>query len=950
MPRSYRIILALVIGTSFILTATIWWPWLLDRIKASKEELSAVRALLGILGTVINVVTGIYLWIRYGKTKPSSPPDHPQKITVVHQHKEPRTHARKVADREAYLNGLMKSCCDIFLSGIDPQSAGDPDAHIHLEAVYTALNTFESENLDYKTLEAGIRPERQAISALAVLDKRDKLVLLGEPGSGKSTFAQFVISCICGQMLGNEQINLELLTAPVPDEKGEDQKERQPWDSRHTLLPVRVILRDLITARALPRDQKLTPDHLFAFLRSNLEKANLADYVEELEEELRTEGGYLFFDGLDEVPEADARRLQIKKLVEQMVTAYPRCRFLITSRTYAYKNQDWKMDGFAEAALAPFHRGQIVRFVQRWYQHVAIIQHKSPEETAGRAAALLQAIFSVSRIEELAQRPLLLTLIASLHAWHGGELPEKRERLYANTIDLLLDLWEKQRAQRDEQGRYTASEPALAEYLKTDKSRIRSLLEKLAFQAHAAEIDHSGTADIPEADLLAGLKTISEEKDWNITLLIKFLQNRAGILIPRAPGVYSFPHRSIQEYLAACWLTGGEVQYPGTLVGLSTADPDRWREVLLLAAAKVKTGQGDADWELAAALCPRPVADDAESAQLWGAHLAGLVLRETRQGEMVKRWHEERRDRIRDAGLLLIRRQDFPARERALAGLTLAGLGDPRPEVGDVDAMQFCLVPGGPFKMGGDRYDDEKPIHTCVLLDKEYWLARYPVTVAQFRRFVESNHHFKLSDSRCLSDPANHPVSWVSWHEALAFCRWLEARWRKEKWLPDDLQVTLPSEAEWEKAARGGLEIPSALDRRICTIAHLDPRKPPLEKNLLQGREYPWGMEPDPERANYDNTGINTTSAVGCFPGGTCPYGCEEMSGNVWEWTRSLNESYPYQPGDGREDLQSDRARVLRGGSWDDDRTYVRCALRFGFNPGDGADNIGFRVVLSPRS
>ncbi len=178
----------------------------------------------------------------------------------------------------------------------------------------------------------------------------------------------------------------------------------------------------------------------------------------------------------------------------------------------------------------------------------------------------------------------------------------------------------------------------------------------------------------------------------------------------------------------------------------------------------------------------------------------------------------------------------------------------------------------------------------------------------------------------------NHPVVNVSWHDALAYCGWLSKRLEESDKTPSPLaeslregrmRITLPSEAEWEKAARGS-----------------------------DGRLYPWGDdEPDPDRANYADTGIGFTSAVGCFPAGATPDdgiddGIMDLAGNVWEWTRSKRRDYPYVPDDGREALDDKTAsRVLRGGSFVNPAYVLRASDRIDFRPEVDADFFGFRVV-----
>jgi formylglycine-generating enzyme required for sulfatase activity len=223
-------------------------------------------------------------------------------------------------------------------------------------------------------------------------------------------------------------------------------------------------------------------------------------------------------------------------------------------------------------------------------------------------------------------------------------------------------------------------------------------------------------------------------------------------------------------------------------------------------------------------------------------------------------------------------------------------------------------VPPGPFLMGSDE-DQDPQAHGVELPQHEmyvpgYWIGRYPVTVAQFRAFVEESGY--EVDERSLDDPDDHPVRYVSWHDARAYCHWLSEE--------TGLTVRLPSEAEWEKAARG-----------------------------TDGRIYPWGDErPTDDLCNYGNSKRGTTPVGRYLPLGGSPYGCADMAGNVWEWTRSLYDSYPYDPSDGREDPESDGPRILRGGAFFSLAGVVRCAYRPWNVPINRNRDLGVRVVVSP--
>ncbi|ETR66557.1 MAG: hypothetical protein OMM_05593 [Candidatus Magnetoglobus multicellularis str. Araruama] len=233
--------------------------------------------------------------------------------------------------------------------------------------------------------------------------------------------------------------------------------------------------------------------------------------------------------------------------------------------------------------------------------------------------------------------------------------------------------------------------------LDVDLDKIRKVLNRLAFEAHKNQPDLKGTADISEKDLVHGLLEITKQ-NINPRQMIDFLQNRAGILIERGVGVQTFPHRTFQEYLAACYLT--DTDYPDTVAQLAKTDLNRWREVLLLAAAKAGTGTDLPVWALAVELCLPDASSHVDQVSLTGAYLAAQALLESANLETIKPRNQQTLNGIKDSLINIMQGSAMPAIERAKAGDYLARLGDPRKSVTHIEHMEFCFVPTGPFFNG----------------------------------------------------------------------------------------------------------------------------------------------------------------------------------------------------------------------------------------------------------
>ncbi|MBD3374127.1 SUMF1/EgtB/PvdO family nonheme iron enzyme [candidate division KSB1 bacterium] len=862
---------------------------------------------------------------------------------------------------KAYLKRLMEQINHSSLAWIDVQSVDSAQSEIELPALYTALMTEQTEAMLLDTKKREIN-HRVQVSALNQLNRDDRLVLLGDPGSGKSTFVDFICLCLAGEGLCHKIINIDLLTQPVPKNDEDEEPETQEWDHGF-LLPIRIVLRELATA--LPQDARVpgTCKQVFDHILKQLGSHNEPHKELLLYHYFTTGTALIFFDGLDEVPDAENKREQVKAAVAAFVSEFPLCRYCVTSRIYAYQKQQWQLPDFNSTTLASFSLPLIFSFVEKWYAELGHRRGDFSEEIQGNSMDLKDRIQRLPRLQALAERPLLLTLMATIHD-RKRTLPEKREQLYAEVVDVLLNRWEKRKIQHIE-GKPRVIQPSLSEFLNTGADTIRQAVNGLAFDIHQKQVRSKKAANIPQDQLVNSLLNVGHP-DIKPKRLIEYLQDRAGLLESRGQGVYCFPHRQFQEYLAACHLT--ENESPDVMAYLLFQDPDKWREVILLAGAKAARGMFDNLWNLADALCYEDFTDRVSEKRMIGAYIAGKLLIENDALERrISERNQKRLQRIISWLAGIIKNGKLPIADRADAGRILGALGDPRRGVGKNEItglpdIVWCHIPGGSFQMGNNKgLYDEEPVHQVTLDD--FYMSRYPVTQAQFTMFVDAEGYNNVGywpeakdanvwhdgrvkgrwDENWREKPefygsifslGNHPVVGITWYEALAFCRWLDEQLREKNeiivWhegeitttkIPSGFRVILPSEAEWEYAAHGG-------------------------KNY----EYLWGDEITPDHANYGDTDIGATSAAGCFPKGENDYGLLDMSGNVWEWSRSHKTDYPYVPKKGSEELGagSGTRRILRGGSFNFIAALCRCGSRNFDFPNLRVRYYGFRLVLSP--
>ncbi len=875
-----------------------------------------------------------------------------------------------------YLETIIRVHRRLPLMSLDPQS-GRETGRITLGNVYVSLNVSQPLELPFQNKQGQTR------SAAAYAHHRKRLVVLGDPGSGKSTFLRYLAIRLAQGLLqpeGDWQKHLRWPVYPrqqqterLSEKKDEDPLGFQRWTTPY--LPVFITLRDFAATSFNPRN----PRAFAPIIESSLKNLELESALPIVKKAMRAGKAIFLFDGVDEV--ALEKRPQIWQAIGALRRGpYADCPWITTCRKLSYVETEAEVAGARAAVLLnTLNQTQIERFVSAWFDTL----RQTGDITAEQATGWTKRLLSAARgpLRNLAGNPMILTIMALVQS-SRATLPEERVKLYLACVDTLLFRWQQHKENAEDEL------PRELARLGLKPDTVKNLLAEIAWQAHTTQTNRKDEpADIPAGVVLKlANKHLKDPEKAN--RFLSYTEQRAHLLIGRGGEdqfYYAFPHRTFQEYLAARWLVG--LPDFGEKAGKLAEQGEFWRTTLLMAAEELvynyeAVGKNTLLRELRDILPNgQPAPGNAPGWQrVWraGEMLAVLAPLDPPPNSL----EQKRLTRLQTDLAALLNQGELTPVERAEAADALARLGDPRPGVGtvplprplprkrergailpppsggrageggEIPHILWQPVPAGAFLMGGDE-KAYQPVQAQTVFLPAFEISRYPITNAQFNAFVKAGGYAQSRYWRAAQKAGywrdgkfkgdfyseardkpydfgtpftlpNHPVVGVSWYEAVAFCYWLTEQFKaqNEKF---KMIIRLPTEAEWEKAARG-----------------------------RDGRKYPWGNEKEEiaARCNMANAGIGASSAVGIFPGGASPYGVLDMSGNVWEWCSTVwdKKAYPYQVQDEWTEayLGTNVHRSLRGGAFDFSADFVRCASRVRLDPNLGYRVGGFRVVCAP--
>lgn len=836
-----------------------------------------------------------------------------------------RIHA---AEEAAYRDLVAETCDRQSLAGWATGSRQGSTARkiLHLPDIYIPpLLTIQSLASGWRRRYSTASKKLEKQPALEVPALQDKILLLGGPGAGKSTFLYYLAYCLA-----------------------KDPEPLAKWPSDWaSALPVLVSLRQL--SLWVKTASYASPDQLlWQYILSRIENEEIKIFLRACFGE-KTVPMFLLLDGWDDVEESE--RKTVGEIIKDFSTVRPSCRFIITSRDLNGLGEDIREWPVFE--LSPFDNDQRSRFLDAWKTKILPLLGR---EEAEHQFALLEHECREPGIQQLAENPLLLSLIAWIYT-EKGQLPRARSLVLGEVVDLLLWDWEDSKEADDE------SEPLLASLLKPGipKERLRKCLDRIAFEAQDASA-REGMEKPRSVQEGVARQILSEAHphqsyEWAGEILLA-MEKRTG-LISFAEGSVSLPHKTLQEYMAGVHLA--RLKNFGQEVAPLSRQWTFWSEPIRLAVNHLSYSEEEQEKPL---ILVDMLLEDPSSEPEQVVQAGELTVELDLEKACKLPWCKQRVDRARLRIATLIENGALSARKRADLGDNLGVLGDPRFELESPYLPAFFQNQKEPLR-GFVQIAPELPPGP---IPYPYWMGRYPVTVGQFSAFMDDLGYdspeiwlpigwrwrqvtpatkFDSQDPdrwlRELLDlrsggRRDRPRDWeeqrlypnralggVSWFEAMAYASWLDARLRDAYFIPAGYCVRLPTETEWEQAA--------------C---------------LGEQRTYPWGedagveeranvvtLKSEREEAARHQASIGHASTVGIYPLGASKSGLLDLAGNVEEWTLSrYNGGNPIEP-------VTKEPRVLRGGSFQADALEARCSARQFDYPHASEVRQGLRVVLS---
>lgn len=871
-------------------------------------------------------------------------------VNAEHYHEAPSDPEATKAESalRRYVRRLAGDCATLPLGMLDATDAVSNQG-VKLAQVYIALNTTTHPDAQSRRDQ---RDDSPPLSALAAVNRSRCTMLLGAPGYGKSTFVNHLSATLAQAWL---MPTAERPTQPLPE-----------W-THGVLLPVRVILRDWVAQLDIASAQTIIKKAsnqavllLKDFLRHHLAAWDCADALPLIWDMLDTGTALLLFDGFDEV--VGAGLPIIAASISACMNVFATTRTLVTCRVLDYQEEPLRqLSAVTTHTLADLTDDQIQAFVAAWYHEYGTNREVLPHLIGQRTDSLQRAISARPELATLARSPLLLTIMAIVHA-SRGTLPDSEALLYKECIEILLLRWRQ----------YDPDKVDLLDRLnipKFGRKELFDLMARLGFLSHdqaRRDASSDAPADLSKQTIIETLTESlkpylanEEQRDHAATMILHAVARGNGVLLQRGPQVYAFPHRTFQEFLAGYHIAG---QANKKSLVRERASQIHWHNALRLMVSFRVLESNDVEF-------PADLVELLSQRDALSQTLAGELLTIIGYENLVTYYATEPKlaDELWQTTTTLMQTlatsrdsTRIPASQRVRAGFahgTLAWgktdqLTTPEPVYRVIDQripfaylntphqhdewwqmaveQYWCHVPTGMFWFG----QDQQNLHQ-VTLGYDFAIGRYPVTNAEYARFIAdggyTTQRWWTAQGWAFLQPGGHryddqsvaitlprlwhhvaynqptqPVMAISWYEALAYCAWLSVQIGRP--------VRLPTSLEYERAAR-----------------HTDQRP------------YPWGDTITPDHANYNATEIGRPSPLGCFPLGDAVCGASDLKGNVLEWLATAYEDDP-NPAP-LADADPNSVVLLVDGAYWRKSEQMFCGARYWSIPISGYNDFGFRLV-----